>query len=115
MINCCLNRYNEARTLFETIFGPKFHVDFPREYLDNRAWGEGFWESQGDYHYSHPGIDLLAETGGGVRSHVVTRNRFLAFTVDLAEEKRGEGRREEKGGIREGREKRGRERRRGKS
>ncbi|KAI0230511.1 hypothetical protein LSAT2_019151, partial [Lamellibrachia satsuma] len=61
------NGYQEARTLLEEIFGPKIHEDFPRKLLESRSCGDGFWETDGEGHYSHKGVMLEVTAGQKVR------------------------------------------------
>ena len=53
-----ISRYNKTRTLFESVFGQKFHEQFPRRYLLSKPCGNGFWKSNGKGRYEHYGIDL---------------------------------------------------------
>lgn len=56
-----LYRYKEARTQLDLIFGPKFHKEFPRKYLESGSCGDGFWESTGKGKYNHPGVDAVSD------------------------------------------------------
>ncbi|KAI0212799.1 hypothetical protein LSAT2_002241 [Lamellibrachia satsuma] len=57
------NGYQTARTLLEEIFGTKMHKDFPRKFLKSQSCGDGFWETDGNGHYSPNGIMLEVKVG----------------------------------------------------
>ena len=68
--------YRQARTVIETIFGPRCHKDFPRLFrlADEYCSGDGFYPSnlgRANTEYKHKGIDIITE------SETVTIAQFL--------------------------------------
>ena len=69
-------RYQTARGIIDSIFGPKAHKNFPRNrrLKGKGCGGKGVYPSEldnDDPEYVHKGVDLVAEKGDLVRKKFV--------------------------------------------
>lgn len=71
-------RYNTARGIIDALFGPKAYKDFPRNRrLKGNGCDSGIYPSSlggGRSEYIHTGIDLLADKGDQVKTHMCEFN-----------------------------------------
>lgn len=81
----CFCRYQTARGIIDSIFGPKAHKQFPktRRLKGKGCDGKGIYvsslENDDDPEYVHKGVDVMAEKGDNVFSIFIISDLLFSY------------------------------------